>query len=211
VPDIGWIFFGLLVGVAGISASSRIVAVIDEIAFRQRGTTIGWLLAGGIFGAASGWFVSEIDSYFGKVVLAAVTLLTVVQTPIDLRTHRLSRPTTIAAATVISMAIVFDAIVSDAPRQLITTFMAAVVVTSLYALLHRLSPRSLGWGDVLLVFPLAVALGDGALDRLVMWQLLATLSAAAHAVIVRFFRGTSTIPFGPHLLASSWVTLVAGV
>ena len=211
MPDIGWIFFGVLVGVAGVNTSLRIVTVIDETALTQRGKTIGCLLAGGIFGAASGWFVSEIESHFEKVVLAAVTLLTVVQTPIDLRTHRLSRPTTIAAAIVISTTVVIDAIVSDAPRQLITTFMSAVVVTSLYALLHHLSPRSLGWGDVLLVFPLVVGLGDGTLDRLVMWQLVATLSAAAHAVIVRFFRSTSTIPFGPHLLVSSWATLVAGV
>ena len=90
-------------------------------------------------------------------------------------------------------------------------FGVAVVVVAVYALLHRLSPRSLGWGDVLLVAPLALALGYVAADHVVVWQLLASSTGAIHALVLRRMHGASGIPFGPHLLFSAWLMLLVSV
>jgi leader peptidase (prepilin peptidase) / N-methyltransferase len=87
----------------------------------------------------------------------------------------------------------------------------AAVVVAAYALLHRLSPRSLGWGDVLLVAPLGLAIGYVAVDRVVVWQLLASTTGAIHALMLRRLRGVRTIPFGPHLLVAAWLVLLVSV
>jgi prepilin signal peptidase PulO-like enzyme (type II secretory pathway) len=87
----------------------------------------------------------------------------------------------------------------------------AIAVVAVYALLHRWSPSSLGWGDVLLVVPLALAVGYVALDRVAVWQLLASATGALHALVARRLRGTGSIPFGPHLLVAAWLVLFASV
>ena len=88
---------------------------------------------------------------------------------------------------------------------------AAVAVAAVYAVLHKVSPSSLGWGDVLLVVPLALAVGYVALDRVAVWQLLASVTGALHALVARRLRGTRSIPFGPHLLLAAWLVLLASV
>ena len=109
---------------------------------------------------------------------------------------------------VIAMDIVGDGV---GVRSAVVAVGTAAVVVATYALLHRLSPRSLGWGDVLLVAPLGLALGYVAADRVAVWQLLASTTGAIHALMLRRLRGVRTIPFGPHLLVAAWLVLLASV
>lgn len=211
MPDIGFVLLGASLGIAGVEWSQRVIADIEAAVLRRHGTYFGWLLVGGIYGAVSGSFLKGTETFADKVLLTAVALLTVVQTPIDARTHRLSRKTTIVAAIIILLTVVINTVINNTSRQLIYTLIAALAVTGVYAVLHRISPRSLGWGDVLLVFPLALALGTDTADRLITWQLLAASSGAICAVVLRLSRGAPAIAFGPHLLLSSWVVLVVSV
>jgi leader peptidase (prepilin peptidase)/N-methyltransferase len=78
----------------------------------------------------------------------------------------------------------------------------------IYALIHAISPRSVGWGDVLLILPLALALAPQGLDTVLIWQLSASLAGTLHAVSLRLTNGVRSIPFGPHLIGAAWLVLV---
>jgi len=95
-------------------------------------------------------------------------------------------------------------------RAVVATGLTAVLV-GLYALISRLSSGSIGWGDVLLVAPVSLAVAYVDSELLATWQLLATSSAAVHATLQTIRRGLSSIPFGPHLLLWALVVLIASL
>jgi len=107
--------------------------------------------------------------------------------------------------------VVIDAWVSGAFAPAAGSVLSAVVVVGVYWVLHRLSPRSLGWGDVLLVAPLTLAVAYVAVERVLWWQLLAATTGAVHGVWVRARSGHNHIPFGPHLLVGAWLVLLLSV
>jgi len=144
-------------------------------------------------------------------LVAVVTVLMMVQVPLDLRTHRLSRGATTWAVVAVAIVVAVDASASEVFAPAAIGAMTAVAVVGVYGLLHRMSPQSLGWGDVLLVAPLTLAVAYVAVERVLWWQLVAATTGAAHAVWVRVRRGSSHVPFGPHLLVAAWLTLVASV
>jgi len=144
-------------------------------------------------------------------LLAVVTVLMVAQVPLDLRTRRLSRRATTWAAVVVSIIVVVDAWVGGAFETATLSLISAMAVIGVYSFLHHVSPRSLGWGDVLLVAPLTLAVAYVSIDRVLLWQLVAATSGAVHAVWVRVRCGSSYVPFGPHLLFGAWLMLLISV
>ena len=155
--------------------------------------------------------VLRAETIAGAVLAVVVAGLLLVQAPMDVRTRHVSRRATVITVALVSAVIVVDVVGGVGLRSLGVAFGVAAVVVAVYALLHRLSPRSLGWGDVLLVAPLGLALGYVAADRVVVWQLLASTTGAIHALMLRRLRGVRTIPFGPHLLVAAWLVLLASV
>jgi len=144
-------------------------------------------------------------------LLAVVTVLMVAQVPLDLRTRRLSRRATTWAAVVVSIIVVVDAWVGGAFETATLSLISAMAVIGVYSFLHHVSPRSLGWGDVLLVAPLTLAVAYVSIDRVLLWQLVAATSGAVHAVWVRVRCGSSYVPFGPHLLIAAWLMVLISV
>jgi prepilin signal peptidase PulO-like enzyme (type II secretory pathway) len=88
---------------------------------------------------------------------------------------------------------------------------AALVMVTVYAMTHRISPSSLGWGDVLLVVPLTLAIAYVSVERVLWWQLVAASTGAVQAGWVRVRHGRSHVPFGPHLLFAAWMVLVTSL
>ena len=211
MPAVVWVLFGSVIGSVCVGWSERLVVDITSNFPRRRATARWWRGVGGAFGGVSGWLVAGIESVAQAVVVIAVVILTAVQSPIDLQTHKLSRPPTVIATVVISIAVVAGTLAADTPRTLLETSIAALVLAGVYATVHRVSPRSLGWGDVLITFPLALAVGFVALDKLLVWQLLAATSGAMHAAAIRLIHKTPNVPFGPHLLIGAWAVLVSSV
>ena len=168
-----------------------------------------WLAA--FVGSVTALVGLRAETVAGAALTVVVAGLLIVQTPMDLRTRHLSRWATVIAVALVGAVIAADVIGDGVVRSGVVAFGVAVVVVAVYALLHRLSPRSLGWGDVLLVAPLGLALGYMAADRVLVWQLLASTTGAIHALVLRRMRGVSTIPFGPHLLFSAWLMLLVSV
>ena len=168
-----------------------------------------WLVA--VVGSVTAFAGLRAETIAGAALTVVVAGLLIVQTPMDVRTRHLSRRATMVAVALVSLVIAVDVIGDGAVQSGGVAFGIAAVVVAAYALLHRLSPRSLGWGDVLLVAPLGIALGYVAADRVVVWQLLASTTGAIHALVLRRLRGASGIPFGPHLLVAAWLVLLVSV
>jgi leader peptidase (prepilin peptidase)/N-methyltransferase len=144
-------------------------------------------------------------------LLCVVTILSVIQIPLDVRFHELSRRATLLATLAVVAIGGIDALQGESWSSFIAATYLSLLLLCCYGLLHWISPKSLGFGDVLLVVPLTFAVAYVAVDRLIVWQLLASMSGAFHAVFVRARYGTKKIPFGPYLLGSAWIVLVVSV
>jgi len=170
---------------------------------------VWWLVA--VVGSVTAFAGLRAETIAGAALTVVVAGLLIVQTPMDVHTRHLSRRATMIAVALVGVVIAVDEIGDGVGQSGGVAFGIAAVVVAVYALLHRLSPRSLGWGDVLLVAPLGIALGYVAADRVVVWQLLASTTGAIHALVLRRLRGASGIPFGPHLLFAAWLVLLVSV
>jgi len=200
---------GALAGVVALIASQRLVIRVAHdigvvpVRFRW------WSYVGAVIVGAVSLARNENETASSTSFVAIVTALMLVQAPLDLATRRLYRSVTLVASAATLLVVVVAARV-DISSALVALG-AAVAVAAVYVVLHKVSPSSLGWGDVLLVVPLALAVGYVALDRVAVWQLLASVTGALHALVARRLRGTRSIPFGPHLLMAAWLVLLASV
>jgi len=152
-------------------------------------------------------FDLDYKTFASVVILMPVTVLAAVQIPLDFRTHCLSRRATFVTAICIFAIAFADSLITRSSGQLLIALVSCSVVLVTYWLSHRLSPNSLGLGDVFLVIPLAFAVAYQSWVSVLQWQLLAALGGVVHVGIVRAKKRQRTIPFGPHLLVSALVVL----
>jgi leader peptidase (prepilin peptidase) / N-methyltransferase len=194
-----------------IVASGGVAGVLTLAALDRELIRHWWWLAA-VVGSLTAFSGSRAETIAGAAFAVVVAGLLMVQAPMDVRTRHVSRRATVIAVALVSAVIAMD-VVGDGVgvRSAVVAVGTAAVVVAAYALLHRLSPRSLGWGDVLLVAPLGLALGYVAADRVAVWQLLASTTGATHALVLGRLRGVRTIPFGPHLLVAAWLVLLVSV
>jgi len=144
-------------------------------------------------------------------VIGIVIILSLVQIPLDFRTRTLSRRATLFATIAVLLALAVETISSESVRRLSLAAVMTLLVGVAYFLLHRLSTYALGFGDVLLVIPLTLAVAHRGVESMLYWQLLAACTGTLHAVVMRVWRRESSIPFGPHLLLAALAVLVASV
>ena len=174
----------------------------------SRTRRINWFLTI-TFGAVTGGLAADRDWLVAAALVVTATL-TIVQTPIDLVLHRLTRPATLAAL-VVMLAVLGARVATSKLSSAAPIVIAAVGVTVAFTILHVVSPRSLGWGDVLIVAPLSLAVAAVSTSRVIPWLFLACCTAGAHGLLVRARRGERFVPFGPHLLVAAWLALVVAV
>ena len=200
---------GAIVGVVALIASQRLVIRVAHDIGVVAARFPWWAYVGAVVFGAVSLARNENETASSTALVAIVTALMLVQAPLDLATRRLYRSVTLVASAATLLVVVVAARV-DISSALVALG-AAVAVAAVYVVLHKVSPSSLGWGDVLLVVPLALAVGYVALGRVAVWQLLASVTGALHALVARRLRGTRSIPFGPHLLLAAWLVLLASV
>ncbi|MFZ9806219.1 MAG: hypothetical protein ACO3ER_07725 [Ilumatobacteraceae bacterium] len=174
----------------------------------SRTRRINWFLTI-TFGAVTGGLAADRDWLVAAALVVTATL-TIVQTPIDLVLHRLTRPATLAAL-VVMLAVLGARVATSNLSSAAPIVIAAVGVTVAFTILHVVSPRSLGWGDVLIVAPLSLAVAAVSTSRVIPWLFLACCTAGAHGLLVRARRGEQFVPFGPHLLVAAWLAQVVAV
>lgn len=200
---------GAVTAVAALVASQRLTTLVArDMGLKPVRFPLWWYVVSGVVGAVS-FARNENERAVSTALIVIVTLLLIVQAPLDLVTRRLSRPVTLIASAAVLSTLAVGA--RDETSSVIVALCLAVAVTAVYAILHTWSPSSLGWGDVLLIAPLALAIGNFSLDGVALWQLLASLTGAIHILVARRLRGAHGIPFGPHLLAAAWLVLLASV
>ena len=211
MPAVAWVCAGLAVGIGCLFVSQRLLrAIASNAGIPTSGYSRWWCMASAVLGGVTGWVATSGASPRDTVLTVLIAVLTVIQAPLDVVTRRLSRYATLISFGGVLIIWVIEVVGSSRSSALRALVIALVVVT-LFAALHRLSPQSLGWGDVLLVAPLALSVALVSANGVVVWQLLASGSGAVHAIAGRLLAGNRPIPFGPHLLFGAWLVLVVSV
>lgn len=143
-----------------------------------------------------------------SAMLGVVTSLTVVQTPLDLLAQRLARLPTLFALIAILVTRAAELSIANRPIEFLVQVTVVAVLVFVLGVFYRVSPQSLGWGDVLVAAPLAVAVLSVSVPSLGIWMLMASCSASIHGVVRRWRSGQRHLPFGPHLLGAAWLVMV---
>jgi len=213
VPIAAWLTLGAVIGVVHLRYSQRLLqSVLSESVSESVPRYPTWMLyVAAALGAATAVVVADSSSPATSAHLIVVSSLLLVQAPLDMCSRRLSRPVSLMALVAVVATVMTTAIQRGEAALLLQPAAITILVVFAYTVVHRLSPASLGWGDVVLVAPLACALAAVSPDRVIIWQLVSSLSGAVHGVMSRFVVRGSSIAFGPHLLLAAWAVLVASV
>lgn len=198
--------FGGLFAWLGVQMSMRTLEQFDG---RHRRVCQWLAMALTGIGGLTGLIVVSLPLDYGISVLA-VTGLLVIQTPIDLVERHLWRTPTLVVFGLLLCARSFEVKSLGWQAAFVLPMASVAGFVGLFATVNRVSPQSLGWGDVLLVAPLAFGLSIAKQASLFTWLITASATSVLHGVLV-LRRGEKTIPFGPHLLFGAWLGLVVDI
>ncbi len=145
-----------------------------------------------------------------RLVMLGVTMaLFLVQAPIDLISRRLLRGPTLMALLVVCAMYLLTFVTSPQKSEISFALISSAILTCLTLGIHRASPTSLGFGDVLLVAPLSMAVAFTGIGWIAVWLLLASTTAAVHGAVSYLVSKERAIPFGPHLLGAASLVMLA--
>ncbi len=214
VPVLSWL---LLRGRArccatGISLRYPLVEAVTAVAFAlvvwwvaARAGDASWPLAGhGLPHPAA------LVALAAMLYLAAVSIALAL---IDVDTRRLPfwivTPSWFVGAGLLGAA----ALLAGEPGAAVRMLTGAVALWGLYRVLHLLYPRGMGYGDVRLAGLIGAYLAWLGYGPLVVGAFAGFLLGALGGVVLIAAKGAglkATIPYGPYMLAGTWVALVAG-
>jgi leader peptidase (prepilin peptidase)/N-methyltransferase len=164
----------------------------------------------GVLGIATGVLAAALVlAGTGAAVLVAP--VAVVASAIDVRWHRLpDRLTGGATVGVLLVLLVMAAITGDGSVVLRAAAGAALLAGLLFVV-HVVSPRGMGFGDVKLGVPLGLAVGATGVAGVVVAVVAATVigAVAGVVVLVRHRDRARTFAFGPCLCAGALLVLLA--
>jgi leader peptidase (prepilin peptidase)/N-methyltransferase len=138
-----------------------------------------------------------------------LTALAVPLIAADLRYRRLPDVLTVRAYPLLGLALGIAALSGPGVGLLLRALSAGVAFGGLHLLVHALSRRSLGAGDVKLAAALGAVLGAVSWAALIVAAVLAAvLTTALAAVQVAVRRRRDGVPHGPGLLVAAWLVAV---
>jgi leader peptidase (prepilin peptidase) / N-methyltransferase len=207
--------------VAGVLAALGLEVVVERVP--QREPLTGWsrrdlrplraaLLAGVTVALFVGLAVRYHDSWVLPAFLAiaaGLVALSVIDLEHFLLPNRIVYPLAIATIVLLALAAAGD----DAWTAFGRALLGGVVAMVALGLLHLVSPRSMGFGDVKLAFVLGLVLGWLGWSELVLGLFCGFLAGAVVglALIVLRHRGRKDhLPFGPFLAFGTLVVLLWG-
>ena len=197
---------GLVVSLLLSRWSQTLLSAIHESSRITRSLLLFQLFCG----ATTGTFAIGRSSDEAAIICVVATLL-VIQLPLDMFTRRLSR--TVTAGAFVSMLAIVSLRMQfrEEGEETLTSLLLSVVIVGVFAALHFVSPNSLGFGDVLLAAPLAMAVTSSSAPLGIVWLAVSSSSGAVHGLFNRIRYGRRDLPFGPHLLVAAWALLIVGV
>jgi leader peptidase (prepilin peptidase)/N-methyltransferase len=155
-------------------------------------------------GVALGWPAPTV------LLVTWIGLLAVTLSAVDLRHHRLPDALTLPAVPFTAVLLVVTEWTRPGTGNLLVGVLVAAVLTALFWTMARVAPRAIGMGDAKLVASLGLATGylsvaSAALGITIAFVLGALVAIAG--LVTRRLTMRSPIPFGPCLLAGSWVVI----
>ncbi len=137
-------------------------------------------------------------------------LLGVTLGAVDIVHHRLPDALTLPAVPITAVLVVLTGWAAPGTGQLSVAAVVAVVLTGLLRLVAAVAPKAIGMGDVKLVPSLGLLAGYLSVASAVLAVTIAFVLGAAVALVglaARRLTMTSAIPFGPCLLAGTWLVI----
>jgi leader peptidase (prepilin peptidase)/N-methyltransferase len=166
-------------------------------------------LTGAVFGATAARFDDSwlLPAYL--VLAGALVALAVIDLQTYLLPNRIVYPLTVAMLALLALGCVLEDDLAAYGRGLAAGATAFLV----FFVLHFISPRSMGFGDVKLSFTLGLALGVLGWGEMVLGLFLAFLYGAVIGlalVAVRVRGKRQEVPFGPFLAAGAMTAILVG-
>lgn len=152
--------------------------------------------------------VSAQRGFRESVFLCVVTALLIVQVPLDVLCRRLARTPTFVAFLASVPASLLAAHPDLTIGEMLGTTVAAILVFIGFFVIHFVAPKSLGFGDVLLVLPLSLAMAFSTEAGVMSWIAFSSGSGVTHALITFKINRKRYIPFGPHMIGVAWLLLL---
>jgi leader peptidase (prepilin peptidase)/N-methyltransferase len=222
-------------GLSVVRPASRCVACGAPILIRDNVPLAGWLLLRGrarccgvripfrypavelgtglSFGAVTAWATAVPGAGWALPAYLYLAAISIALAVIDLDTFRL--PFGIVAPSY-PVAIVLLGAASWAQRDggsALRMLAGGAVMWSLYRLLHLLYPPGMGYGDVRLSGVLGLYLGWLGWSQVAVGTFMGFLVGGLvglSLVLIGRSKLKSAIPYGPYLIAGSWIGIVAG-
>lgn len=215
---VGASLLGLLVGLVLPVVIDRVPEKVPVLAgpfpepARSLRSGTGWVVALGtaaLFGATAARFEREwvLPAYL--VLVAALVALSVIDLRRFLLPNRIVFPLAGAGVVLLGLGALADDQLGAYGRALLAGIVAFVV----FAALHVVSPRSMGFGDVKLAFVLGLYLGYLGWGEVVLGLFLGFLYGAVVGIAL-ILTGVRTrkdhVPFGPFLAAGTITAVLVG-
>lgn len=215
---VGCTILGLVVGALLPVPIERVPEKVPVLAgpfpepARSLRTGTGWLVTvgtGALFGATAARFGADwvLPAYL--VLVAALMALSVIDLRCFLLPNRIVFPLASAAIVLLGL----GALAEGEPGAYGRTLGAGAASFLVFALLHVVSPRSMGFGDVKLAFVLGLYLGYLGWGEVVLGLFLGFLYGAVIGIAL-ILTGLRTrkdhVPFGPFLAAGTLTAVLVG-
>lgn len=198
----------LLLSAAVGAAAGRVIRHLLAVIPRGMTMTPGWTEAVCAVLTAAGVGLAWGTVRVWPVFFAG--LLAVALAPVDWRFHRLPDAITLPAIGIAVFPLAISGWILSDYGALGRAVVTATVVWVLFGVVAWISPRSMGRGDVKLVPTLALLTGFVSVGAAVLAIALAFVLgavAAAAGLATGRLKLKSAIPFGPCLLAATWLVL----
>lgn len=167
------------------------------------------VLTGALFGATAARFDDSwlLPAYL--VLTGALVALAAIDFETYLLPNRIVYPLTLVSLALFGLGTALDGDLDSYLRGLL----AAVIAFMIFFVLHLVSPRSMGFGDVKLSFTLGLSLGVLGWGELVLGLFLGFFYGAVIGIVLiaTKIRGKGqAVPFGPFLAAGAITAILIG-
>jgi leader peptidase (prepilin peptidase) / N-methyltransferase len=167
------------------------------------------LLTAGLWVAMAARFGAEWDLPPYLVLVSGLVALSLIDLDLFLLPNRIMYPTGIAMTALFGLAAVLD----GGGDALLRALLCGVVAFLVFFVIHVISPRGMGFGDVRLSLVLGIALGWLSWRHVYLGLFLGFLLGAVVGVAL-IATGVKTrkdhVPFGPFLAAGAVIAILAG-
>ncbi len=167
------------------------------------------IVCGALFGALAARFEDSWALPAYLVLAAALVALSAIDLEHYILPNRIVYPLAIVMIVLLAIASLGD----DDLDALVRGLVAGLIAFAIFFVLHMISPRSMGFGDVKLAFVLGLSLGWLGWGEVLLGLFLGFLYGAVIGIVLiatRVRQRNQALPFGPFLAAGALTAILVG-